>query len=210
MWRRHQSNPALPVPTYYPDDGAESHSHSPRRRSYAAHGMAASGVPMPTISSALHASSATNTNLDSFQPSLQSHQKSSTSSGMSLIDPFSEVAYQDWINSLGLHSEQPSMDLKTVWPSAITRISKQPNTDPSMPSMSDYLSSTMGLGIGPQSMDLSAHSLDDDSQMGNIKAPTNTPTTIQGGDPLVSGELAPAWPRISINFLRQTTAHMMD
>lgn len=199
MWQRVHNNPALPVPTYYPDDGADSHSHSPRRRSYAAHSMAPSSVPMPTISSALHASSALTPNLNSFQPSLQNFQKSSTSSGASLVDPFSEIAYQDWINSLGLNSEHPTMDIKAVWPSDLTRnTNKQPNTDQSMPSMSDYLSSTMGLGMGQQSMDLSGPSFDDDTHMGSIKAPTNTPTTIQGGDPLATGELVPESLQINI------------
>lgn len=186
MWRRQQSNPALPVPTYYPDDGADSHSHSPRRRSYVGHSTTPSSVPMPAIPTASAAPSA-------MTPTLNFHgfQKSSASSGSSFMDPFSEAAYQEWINSLGLNQQQPNLDAKVVWPSVNSRSdSKQSSTDHSIPSMSDYLPSTMGHTMAPNSMHISGASLDDDAQMANTKVPTNTPTLFPGGDLLASGALA--------------------
>lgn len=191
MWRRHQTNSALPVPTYYPDDGADSHSHSPRRRSYVAQSVAHSGVPMPNISSTLATPSAVTPNPNTFHPNLQTLQKTSTSCGFSFMDPFNEAAYQEWINSLGLNQQQPSLDVTAIWPNATDRNSaKQSSTDPSMSSMSDYLSCTMGHTIAPNSMSLSGTSLDDDTHMSNPKVPTNTPTTLPGGDPPASSELS--------------------
>ncbi|KAK7730600.1 hypothetical protein SLS53_008990 [Cytospora paraplurivora] len=122
---------------------------------------------------------------------LHSFQKSSASSGSSFMDPSSEAAYQEWINSLGLNQQQPNLDAKVVWPNVISRSdSKQSSADASIPSMSGYLSSTMGHTMAPNSMHISGASLDDDAQMVHLKVPTNTPTAFPGGDPLTSGHLA--------------------
>ncbi|ROW00020.1 hypothetical protein VPNG_08359 [Cytospora leucostoma] len=186
MWRRQQSNPPPPVPTYYPDDGADSHSHSPRRRSYVGQSIAPSNVPMPPISTALAAPLAMTPTLN-----LHGFQKSSASSVSSFMDPSSEAAYQEWINSLGLNQQPPNLDAKVVWPNVMSRSdSKQSSADPSIPSMSGYLSSTMGHTMAPNSMHISEPSLDDDAQMVNLKVPTNTPTAFPGGDPLATGHFA--------------------
>ncbi|ROV89381.1 hypothetical protein VSDG_08639 [Cytospora chrysosperma] len=188
MWRSHQINSSMPVPTYYPEEGADSHSHSPRRRSYMTQSMATPSVPMPPISSTLTAPSVMIPNMNTFHPSLQTFQKSSTSSGSSFMDAFSEAASQEWLNSLGLHQQQPTIDVKSVWPTAITRNnSKQSCTDQSMPNMSDYLSSTMAHTMAPNAMHVSGPSLENDAHMANFKVPTNTPTTMSCGDPLASG-----------------------
>ncbi|ROV96537.1 hypothetical protein VMCG_07835 [Cytospora schulzeri] len=201
MWRHHQSNSVMSVPTYYPDEGADSHSHSPRRRSYISQNMAPPSVPMPTISSALTAPSVMIPNLNSFQPHLQTFQNSSTSSGSSFMDPFNEAASQEWLNSLGLNQQQSGMDVRSVWPTTITRDNgKQSCTDPSMLSMSDYLSCSMGHTMAPNSMHLSGPSLDNGNHMANLKVPTNTPTTMSGGDPLASvGHFAYSMPHSTMS-----------
>ncbi|KUI60948.1 hypothetical protein VP1G_08136 [Cytospora mali] len=200
MWRRHQCNSAMPVPTYYPDEGADSHSHSPRRRSYTTQSMAPLNVPMPTISSALTAPSAVTPNMNSFNPNIQTFQKSSAPSGSSLMESFSETAYQEWINTLGLNQQQQSLDVEAVWPCTTTRnYSKYTSTDQSVPTMSDYLSSTMGHTMDPNSMHLSGPGLDDDIHLTNLKVPTNTPTTMSDGDTLASGQFAYNFPNSAIS-----------
>lgn len=183
MWRRPQNNPALPVPTFYPDDGADSHLHSPRRRPL-------TGQDMPTISTALTAPPGATA---AFSPVHSGHsklQKASTSTASSFLDPFNEAAYQEWVNSLGLDQQQPHMDTNTIWPSSIARGSNKSGTDPSMGSMPAYLSSTMRDAIITDPMNLSGRSLDEDTQIEILKVPANTPTAFLGVDHAGPGPLA--------------------
>lgn len=183
MWRRPQNNPALPVPTFYPDDGADSHLHSPRRRPLA-------GQDMPTISTALNAPNGANATLDAVHPGHLKLQNASTSSASSFLDPFNEAAYQEWINSLGLGQQQSHVDTNTIWPNSIARGSNKSATDPSMCIMPSYLSSTLRDATTADPMHLSGPSLDEDTQMETLKVPTNTPTAFLGADHSGSGPLS--------------------
>lgn len=184
MWRRPQNNPALPVPTLYPDDGADSHLHSPRRRPLASQDM-------PTISTALTAPPGATTAFDAVHSGHSRLQKASASSSSSFLDPFNEAAYQEWINSLGLGQQQPHMDTdNTVWPSSIARSNNKSGTDPSMWSMPAYQSSAMRDVVTTDPMNLSGPSLDEDTQMEVLKVPTNTPTAFLGADHAGSGQFA--------------------
>lgn len=184
MWRRPQNNPALPVPTFYPDDGADSHLHSPRRRPLA-------GQDMPSISTALTAPPVATATPDAVHSAHSRLQKASTSSASSFLDPFNEPAYQEWINSLGLGPQQPHVSTPSaVWPSSIARGRNKPGTDPSVGSMPAYLSSTMRDAITADAMNLSGPILDEDTEMEVLKVPTNTPTAFWGGDQAGTGPLA--------------------
>lgn len=183
MWRRPQNNPALPVPTFYPDDGADSHLHSPRRRPLA-------GQSLPTISTALTAPPGAAATLDAVPTSRSKVQKASTSSGSSFLDPFNEAAYQEWINSLGFSQQQPHVDTNTIWPTMFTRGNDKSGTDPVMGSMPAYLSSAVRDIATADPMNLSGHGVDDDAQMEMLKVPTNTPTAFMGADHAVSGSWA--------------------
>lgn len=182
MWRRPQNNPALPVPTFYPDDGADSHLHSPRRRPLA-------GQDIPTISGALTAPPGATATLDAVHSGHSKLQKASTSSASSFLDPFNEAAYQEWVNSLGLDQQQPHVDPNSIWPNSIARVNNKAGTDPSMCSMPSYLSSTMRDLVTTDPMNLSGPSLDEDTQMETLKVPSNTPTAFLGVDHAGSGPL---------------------
>lgn len=182
MWRRPQNNPALPVPTFYPDDGADSHLHSPRRRPLA-------GQDIPTISAALTAPPSATATLDAVHSGHSKLQKASTSSASSFLDPFNEAAYQEWVNSLGLDQQQPHVDPNSIWPNSIARVNNKAGTDPSMCSMPSYLSSTMRDLVTTDPMNLSGPSLDEDTQMETLKVPSNTPTAFLGVDHAGSGPL---------------------
>lgn len=191
MWRRPQNNPAIPVPTYYPDDGADSHLHSPRRRSYVGRGPGCSAMPASTVSGSLTAqpAAATDSGHADLSQALTGYQKSSASSGSGFVDPFSEAAYQEWVNSLGLHQHQHTVAPTAIWPSAATRSSsRQTGNDVGMPNISDYLSPTMGQNLGSDSMSITGPSLDEDSTMESLKVPTNTPTAFMSGTPILSGK----------------------
>lgn len=187
MWRRPQNNPALPVPTFYPDDGADSHLHSPRRRPLA-------GQNIPTISTALTAPPGAAATLDAVPWGRSKLQTTSTSPASTLPDPFNEAAYQEWINSLGLGPQQAHVDTNTTWPTLITRGSHKSGTDPPMGSMPAYLSSAMRDVVTADPMNLSGHSLDEDAQVEMLKVPTNTPTAFFGADHAVSGSWANGHP----------------
>lgn len=180
MWRRPQNNPTLPVPTFYPDDGADSHLHSPRRRPL-------SGQDIPTISAALTAPPGSIATLDAVHSGHSMLQKASTSSASSFLDPFNEAAYQEWVNSLGLDQQQPHVDPNTIWPNSIARVNNKAGTDPSMSSMPLHLSSTMRDILTTDPMNLSGPSLDEDTQMETLQVPTNTPTAFLGVDHAGSG-----------------------
>lgn len=182
MWRRPQNNPALPVPTFYPDDGADSHLHSPRRRPLA-------GQDIPTISAALTAPPSATATLDAVHSGHSKLQKASISSASSFLDPFNEAAYQEWVNSLGLDQQQPHVDPNSIWPNSIARVNNKAGTDPSMCSMPSYLSSTMRDVVATDPMNLSGPSLDEDTQMETLKVPSNTPTAFLGVDHAGSGPL---------------------
>lgn len=182
MWRRPQNNPALPVPTFYPDDGADSHLHSPRRRPLA-------GQDIPTISGALTAPPGATATLDAVHSGHSKLQKASTSSASSFLDPFNEAAYQEWVNSLGLDQQQPHVDPNSIWPNSIARVNNKAGTDPGMCSMPSYLSSTMRDLVTTDPMNLSGPSLDEDTQMETLKVPSNTPTAFLGVDHAGSGPL---------------------
>lgn len=177
MWRRPLNNPAVPVPTYYPDEGADTHLHSPRRKSYVSRYVEGSGVQMSSISATL-----ASTNPVPFPTPISMLSKGSSSSGTSLADPFSEAAYQEWINSLGLHQQQHTVEPTVIWPSTAMRDSSKQSasTDTSMANVPDFLAPIITQNLNADPMADSAHFLDDDHHWSNLKAPTNTPTTLTG------------------------------
>lgn len=168
MWRRPQNNPDLPVPTFYPDDGADSHLHSPRRRPLASQHM-------PTISTALTAPAGPFPSLDAATMGRSRLQKASTSSASSFLDPFNEAAYQEWIDSLGFGQQQTHVDTGAIWPTLIARGSGKSGTDPAVGSAMAHMPSVV------------RDTLDEDAQMEMLKVPTNTPTAFFGADHAASG-----------------------
>lgn len=183
MWRRPENNPALPVPTFYPDDGADSHLHSPRRRPLASQHM-------PTISTALTAPAGPAFNLDTVPMGRSKLQKASASTASSFLDPFNEAAYQEWIDSLALGQQQPHLDTSAIWPTLVARGNDKSGTNPAMGGMTAYMPSAIRDTATADPMHLSGRSLDEDAQMEMLKVPTNTPTAFLGADHTVSGSLA--------------------
>lgn len=177
MWRRPQNNPAVPVPTYYPDEGADTHCHSPRRKSFINRSLESSSGQMPNISAALSSA-----NPAPFPPPVSALTNGSSSSGASLVDPFSEAAYQEWISSLGLHNQQHTVEPTAIWPeSAVRNSSKQSDsTDTSMANLPEFLAPVMTQNLNPDAMAISGPSLEDEHHWDSLKVPTNTPTTLAG------------------------------
>jgi len=183
MWRGPSLAPGLPVPTYHPENGSDSHGHSPRRRSTRIHGSSSLGRPhfplMPTIIPA-QASTIINPAFAQCAPLLQ---RGGTSSGSSCPDPFTEpAAYKEWLNSLGLGQfHLPQSDALPHWPNTSRMATKQSSTDTSMP---DYLSSgSVNVNNFVQDQfQISPVGLDDDFGSQALQAPTNTPTAATGDD----------------------------
>lgn len=177
MWRRPQNNPAVPVPTYYPDDGADTHCHSPRRKSFVNRSLESSSGQMPSISAARSV-----TNPATFPPSVSTITKASSSSGTNFVDPFSEAAYQEWINSMGLHHQQHTVEPTAIWPGSAIRDSSKQSTsmDTSVASLPDFLAPSMTQNLSSDPMTLSGPSLDDEHHWDSLKVPTNTPTALTG------------------------------
>ncbi|PSR81298.1 hypothetical protein BD289DRAFT_484497 [Coniella lustricola] len=165
MWHCPQNDPVLPVPTYHPEDGADSHLHSPRHASTTACGMGSgltSALPM-SISGSFAA-----------HPAASIMQQSSASSGSDFVDPFSEVAYQEWVNSLGLPQQM-------LGPDATTRnISKGSDSSSIAPDMSAFLSSNMIQNLGSDFMSFSSHGLDEYGLTQPLKVPSSTPNSLFG------------------------------
>lgn len=188
MWRRPQNNPAVPVPTYYPDDGADSHLHSPRRKSYVGRDSRHSGMPMASISDTLTSQAvATAFNQTTFPPSLSAFHKVAPISGSA--DAFSDAAYEEWFNSIGLHQpslQQPhhhnAVEPQTMWSSAVTRAtSKQLESDSIMPKIPDFLSPILDQAVDANSLSLAGPSLEEEGILEKIHVPTNTPTILPDG-----------------------------
>ncbi|KAG8156724.1 hypothetical protein KVR01_013329 [Diaporthe batatas] len=181
MWRRPQNNPALPVPTFYPDDGADSHLHSPRRRPLASQHM-------PTISTTLTAPAGPVPTLDAITTGRSNLQKASASTASSFLDPFNEAAYQEWIDSLGLEQQQSHVNTSAIWPTLVARGNDRSGANPAAGSIMAYMPSAVRDTATADPVHLSGRSLDEDTQMDMLKVPTNTPTAFLGADHAASGQ----------------------
>lgn len=188
MWRRPQNIPALPVPTYYPDDGPASHIHSPRRKSYGCQSTVNSGVALANIPSSLTGQTAPALDFTSFPQGLNYQKASGTSSSSEYVDPFGDAAYQEWVASMGLaQQQQDNVEPKTVWPGAITRNSSKFAGHDTNTSGMEYLASTMNQALGSDQVGMSSIGMDEDSIMDSLKVPTNTPITANDGSAGQSG-----------------------
>lgn len=198
MWRRYQNNAAMPVPTFHPDDGSDSHVHSPRRKSHMGRGTGGSGVPIANMSGALNIPTAAAINYNPFPQGVPAYQKTSgTSSSSGYVDPFGDVAYQEWVNAMGMaHQQQGPAEQRTVWPGAVARNSNmQSGHNVGMSAMPDYLASTMDQAMGSDQMGMSSFTMDDDGSGSNLKVPTNTPIGTADGSACAAGSLCSLGPR---------------
>ncbi|KAK0724990.1 hypothetical protein B0H67DRAFT_641462 [Lasiosphaeris hirsuta] len=172
MWRRPPFSSTMPVPTYQSEDGANSHTHSPRRKSeFPQKGNQIQGFQGPFQTQPTNAF----LGAQSFPVPWFQQNNAATNSSLSCPDPFSEAAYLEWINSMTAGQSSSNgfngaMD-KTIWPD--TRNSSTQSSDTSMP---DYLSNC---SIG-EPMHISGPSLEDNPM--SLKVPTNTPTAVSGDD----------------------------
>jgi hypothetical protein len=172
MWRGPPLSNSFPVPTYHPDEGSDSHSHSPRRRAFRMMGSSSQGLQLPHMP------------VMGAQPSAMMNSvlgqnipfglRSGTSTGSSCPDPFTDpAAYRDWLNSLGLGQLQMPPTSSNGWPGVDRMDHRHSNTDASM----GYGSSVSSQHFVPDQMHISGPSLDDNYAIDAPKAPTNTPTT---------------------------------
>ena len=165
MWQRPPYNPPMPVPTYHPEDGAHSHTHSPRKRSFFRDSKSQGFQPPFGMGNVFQPQPSTSFFGGQPFPMPFLPRGNTTSSSLSFPDSFNESAYFDWVNSLS--SGQSSGELgKAVWPTTTRNTSKQSSTDTSMP---DYMSNR-----SVDAMHISGPSLEDDPM--SLKVPTNTPT----------------------------------
>ncbi len=181
MWRGTILNPSLPVPTYHPEEGFQSHSHSPRRKVVAAKGANNQELHIPFMSGMIPGRSSSSFMNSTFAQSQPLLQRSGTRSGSSCPDPFTEpAAYQEWLGSLGLSQNHlPQPEANSLWPTFTRTSGKHMNTDTSMP---DYVTSTCGQFPESDLMHVSGPSLEDDLGAQILKVPITTPTTALGRD----------------------------
>ncbi|KAJ4415227.1 hypothetical protein N0V82_007464 [Gnomoniopsis sp. IMI 355080] len=205
MWRRFQNSPAVPVPTYYPEDGPDSHIHSPRRKSYGCRSTGGSGVAMTNMSNTLMPQVTSAFNHTSF-PHFPAYEKTSgASSSSGYVDPFGDAAYQEWVASLGLaQQQQANTEPNTIWPGAVIQnSSKAASHDTNTSGTPDYIAFTMNHTVDSEQGGTSCVGMDEDGIMDSLKVPTNTPITATDGSsgataqlgydfptPAISGELA--------------------
>jgi len=162
MWKTPHLSPSVALPTCHPEDGSDSHSHSPRRRALM-RSSGSQGAGMPCSSTQFNAA---------FMQTLPILQRSAMSSGSSYPDPITEpAAYKEWLTSLGLANVHvPPIDASVLWPRNSHASRQQTSTDTSMP---DYLSAeSQTISIDPMQM---AANLDDDADSQVPTVPSNTP-----------------------------------
>ena len=179
MWRRPSLNAAMPVPTYHPAAGAESHTHSPGRKSLLVRNAKSLGFPGSIMPNNVFPTQTAGAGLLGNQALLQTPyfaQSSSTTSGgnLSCPDPFDESTYFEWLSSGS--SGQPSDcwgDGRPCWPMMNPRIANNKQATSSDTAMSDFVPSQAS-----DVMQISGSSLEDDPM--SLKVPTNTPTGGEG------------------------------
>lgn len=183
MWRRPLNS--MPVPTYHPDEGPNSHSHSPRRWSHIlrntrnAHNpnQAPQGFQVPITlgmasSHSVEFQSSPGPDAIFPQNNMSAETHSANTSGSSIPDPYLEpVAYYEWLNSFG-SVVNSDVSGNSCWPINPRNASKQSNSDASMP---DYMSLHGRQNTMSDPMHISGMSMEDDCGTGTLKVPTNTP-----------------------------------
>ena len=184
MWRRGPYNPTMPVPTHHPEDGADSHLHSPRRSSNArtastrtlSQGQPMSGV-VPSGSGFIDSMPITT----SF---LQHNGAASSSRDVDTIARTDFMTAYDWANTSlppGFGTQQAGEGDSTSYKPTARRSNKVSNSDTSMPDFGGSDTSLLGNHMqGPsQALTFSEPSIEDhDLVSQGLKVPTNTPTTI--------------------------------
>ncbi|KAK3347388.1 hypothetical protein B0H65DRAFT_147992 [Neurospora tetraspora] len=162
MWRTPTYISNIPVPTYHPDDGINSHAHSPQRGKKSSQSP---GFPTPITTHGVFQPQPPNTSYGGTQtlqmPYAPRGANTSSGSSLSYPDPFTEPSYMDWIGSMGTSS----------WQSSMRRGTQQQSSDETMPDYGDPNRDQQ------EAMHVSGHSMDDEHPM-SMKVPTNTPTTV--------------------------------
>ncbi|CAM1511990.1 Fc.00g095030.m01.CDS01 [Cosmosporella sp. VM-42] len=171
MWRRAPFTTSMPVPAY-PSDDVESHAHSPRRRTSGIQDSSA-GYPGPAIQGIM---SNTSTGSGTKRPKQTSQPNMGGASVYSNPDPFGDSnAYFDWLDNMGTGVDD--IDMTGQASTSALRKARKTDTDISMP---DYVSSTqngqMAFPLDGQ-FPLTNFQPEEESYIGHMKVPTNTPTT---------------------------------
>ncbi|KAK0702541.1 hypothetical protein B0T21DRAFT_388100 [Apiosordaria backusii] len=168
MWRRPPANPSVPVPTYQTEDGADLHSHSPRRKSLFLRNVKSQGFPTPPMPSNIFQPQTTLGFMGSSTfpaPLLPRTNTASANTSNLYPDPFNtSPAYMDWVNSMNsvINSGQSSdsgNSFKTFWPSSTIQARKH-TSDASMPDYSAAMDEIDGIKVPtntPTAMDLDHH-----------------------------------------------------
>ena len=202
MWRCSSGpvfSPSMPVPTFHPHEGADLHSHSPRRKPKES--KAPAYLDSFMVGNMFHTQPST-----SFwggqpftMPSYPPRRNATTAPSPSFQDVCSAYGnYASWGFPSGQSPGEGLDASKTTWPGITRNSRKQSSTVTSMP---DYVSSE-----GSDRMHISGPSLEDDRM--SSKAPTNTPTTSAAENP----QAAPFALSVSHNIsseLATTLAHSL-
>lgn len=198
------------VPTYHPDDGAELHAHSPRRKPLL-RPVKSQGFPMGGFFQQASQPQTQGQSLFGQQQAFQQEQQqgfqqtSHASSlswfprgGQAAHDPFSESAYLEWVAS-NMANMNNANDGKAYWPSGMLRNGlMKPSGDGSMDEYRSHCGESMHLsGPSLEADDAMVESTGSGSGSGmgggfggggglggggiTLKVPTNTPITVSGG-----------------------------
>ncbi|CCC05485.1 hypothetical protein SMACR_09282 [Sordaria macrospora] len=164
MWRTPTYISNVPVPTYHPNDGINSHTHSPQRAKKSSQSPAS--FPTPIMTHGVFQPQPPTTSYGGTQTLQMPYAPRGTNTGsgssLSYPDPFTEPSYMNWVGSMGNSS----------WQSGMRRGTQQQSSDETMPDYGDGHNRDQ-----PEVMHVSGHSMDDEHPT-SMKVPTNTPTTL--------------------------------
>jgi hypothetical protein len=169
MWNGPSVNPAMQVPTYQPEAGAGSHTHSPRRRPWLSQTVKSQRFPAPFMAGGGFQSQARTSfsGNPTFQPQYYDWCNPGPLTPLPPHDLFNDPeAYLERAVSMTGSGTTKSGEGKISWPASSYKMRDQSSTDTSMP---DYNSLH-----GQEAMQISGSSLEEDPM--TLRVPTNTPT----------------------------------
>ncbi|KND90082.1 hypothetical protein TOPH_05293 [Tolypocladium ophioglossoides CBS 100239] len=157
MWHRAPFVSSMPVPSY-PSDDADSHAHSPRRRTgvlqSSSSGYSQGALPNPSTNAGTRRAT---------HPVCSTLAYANTASS----GPFGEANnYFEWLSGIGMGVADVNRGEGQV--KVHRRLARRTSTDISMP---DYVE------IAEQPLYMPGLRQDDDGHSSSLKVPTNTPTT---------------------------------
>ncbi|KAI0391139.1 hypothetical protein F5Y17DRAFT_468457 [Xylariaceae sp. FL0594] len=181
MWRRGPFNPTMPVPTQQHEDGADAHTHSPRKRGKS------SGLSLGSNATTVSASQMNATNFFDTMPNVQNVLNRGVTNGLQAVytDPFNPnkadmSSYFDWPSSVGTIGQSQVLDSGKMKLPDRTKVASHDKVSSSDTSMPDYCSSNSNSNHLPTDFrhNMMVRNAETSEDGPGSKAPTNTSSTL--------------------------------